>query len=147
MEALCKHCGAYVSAAWKFCPQCATAVEPTKNTTPVNPPAVQPAAGERAPAKGAFAGLFFGMVAVPLLLVVGSMLCLTGLGAFVGIPMIVAGICAPLIGPLLGVGALHGVCPWCGARIGAIGGITGFYCHVCSKRIAIEGRKFRRVGS
>jgi hypothetical protein len=141
MEALCKRCGAHVSPAWKFCPQCATAVEAATAPAPESKPA------ERAPGKGAFTGLFFGMVAVPLFLVVGSLLTITGIGAFIGIPMIVAGICAPLIGPMLGIGALHGTCPWCNSRIGAVAGISGFYCHVCSKRIAIEGRKFVRVGS
>jgi len=140
MESLCKKCGAHVSSAWKFCPHCSTAVE----TAPL-PPA--PGQAEKAPARWAFAGLLYGLLAVPLLVIVGTMLCLTGLGAFLGVPMIIAGILAPLIGPMLGIGALRGTCPWCGARIGAVVGITGFYCHVCSKRIAIEGRRFVKVGN
>lgn len=141
METLCKQCGAHVSSAWKFCPQCGVAVEDASQAESGS------SAQEQAPAKGAFTGLLFGMLAVPLLFIVGTMLCLTGLGAFLGVPMILAGILAPLIGPLLGVGVLRGNCPWCNARIGAVAGITGFYCHMCSKRIAIEGRKFVKVGN
>lgn len=54
---------------------------------------------------GAFSGLYFGLIAMPLMLVVGIMLCLTGWGIFLGIPVLVAAIFAPLAGPLFGMGA------------------------------------------
>jgi hypothetical protein len=47
--------------------------------------------------------MFFGFVAVPPLLIVGSLLCLTGLDAFLGVPMIIAGVLAPLAGALYGM--------------------------------------------
>jgi len=50
----------------------------------------------------------FGLIAAPIAIVFGVMLCLTGLGMVVGIPVIVLGILAPLAGPLLGMGAAKG---------------------------------------
>ena len=92
--------------------------------------------------KGAFTGLLFGMLVVPILAIVGAMLCLTGLGAILGVPMIIAAILAPLLGPMIGIGALHGTCPWCGTRIHSVITVPEFYCHGCSKRILIKDRKF-----
>jgi hypothetical protein len=48
----------------------------------------------------------FGLIAAPSALVFGVLLCLTGLGMVVGIPVIVLGILAPLAGPLFGMGAV-----------------------------------------
>jgi hypothetical protein len=48
--------------------------------------------------------LYFGLIAMPVMLVVGIMLCLTGWGIFLGIPVIVAAFFAPLAGPLFGMG-------------------------------------------
>jgi len=139
MEALCGKCSAHVSSTWKFCPHCGETVS-IKSM-----PGVSSTVAEKAPAQGAFSGLLLGMLVVPMLLIVGTMLCLTGLGAFLGVPMIAAGIFAPLLGPMLGLGAVKGKCPWCGASIGAVTGIKGFYCHACSKKIVIADRKFVKV--
>ena len=57
---------------------------------------------EHAPMEGPFSGLLFGVLAAPILIIVGTLLCLTGLGAILGVPMILAAILAPLLGPLLG---------------------------------------------
>jgi hypothetical protein len=53
--------------------------------------------------KGLFSGLYLGIIAVPLLLVPGALLCFTGIGAVLGLPMIVAAIVAPLLGTTIGV--------------------------------------------
>jgi DNA-directed RNA polymerase subunit RPC12/RpoP len=104
-----------------------------------------PAEIEKAPMQGAFGGLLFGALAVPILVVVGTMLCLTGLGAFLGVPLIIGAILAPLVGPLIGFGALRGRCPWCGSQVSSVLNNKAFYCHACSKRIAIQNRHFVRV--
>jgi DNA-directed RNA polymerase subunit RPC12/RpoP len=103
---------------------------------------VEPHVTERAPVKGAFGGLLFGMLAVPILVIVGTMLCLTGLGAILGIPMILAAVCAPLMGPMIGLGALKGKCPWCGVQVSSIANARDFDCHNCGRRIAIRHREF-----
>jgi DNA-directed RNA polymerase subunit RPC12/RpoP len=92
--------------------------------------------------QGAFSGLFFGMIVAPMCIIVGTMLCLTGLGAFLGVPMIIAGVLSPLLGPMIGIGELKGKCPWCGTALSNIVNAPGFNCHVCSKRIAVQNRQF-----
>jgi DNA-directed RNA polymerase subunit RPC12/RpoP len=114
--------------------------QPTAVASPAPP--TESAGTEKAPMKGAFTGLLFGMLVVPILAIVGAMLCLTGLGAILGVPMIVAAVLAPLLGPMIGIGALHGDCPWCGTRIHSVITVPQFYCHACSKRILIKDRKF-----
>jgi hypothetical protein len=104
-----------------------------------------PAKPERGSVRWAFTGLLFGMLAAPILAIVGTMLCLTGLGAILGVPMIITAVLAPLLGPMIGIGALHGACPWCGIRIHSIITVPEFYCHGCSKPIVIEKRKFLRA--
>jgi DNA-directed RNA polymerase subunit RPC12/RpoP len=140
MDGQCLKCGAHVSAPWKFCPACGThlAQETKLGATPHQ--------SAKSTIEGGFAGLYFGIIAVPMLAIVGTLLCLTGLGAILGIPMIVAAVFAPLLGPMVGLGTLRGKCPWCGT---AVSNITshpqGFYCHACSHRMAVEDRKFVRV--
>lgn len=102
MEPVCKHCGNSLVDPFTFCPRCGKQV-PQQVMPPHETPAPEPA-----PDKGAFTGLYFGLIAVPLLLIVGTMLCCTGLGAILGIPMIIAAVLAPLAGPLFGMGAAKG---------------------------------------
>jgi hypothetical protein len=98
----CKQCGEHLADSWNFCARCGAhvvreiAVEPEKSSP------------EPAPVTGAFSGLAFGLIAAPIMVIVGGMLCLTGLGAFLGVPMIIGGILAPLAGPLFGMGAAKG---------------------------------------
>ena len=82
---------------------------------------------KKAPVKGAFSGLFLGLLSAPVLLISGGMICLTGLGIVLGIPLIIAGICAPLIGSLMGLNALNGKCPWCGADVSGVGNLRPLY--------------------
>ncbi len=140
MEGHCSTCGVRVESLWKFCPHCGEA-----SVHAAERPA-EPEAPEKAPARGAFGGLLFGMLAVPILVIVGTMLCLTGLGAILGIPMIVAAVFAPLLGPMIGLGALQGKCPWCGVSVSSVANVKDFDCHSCGKRIAIRHREFVAAG-
>jgi DNA-directed RNA polymerase subunit RPC12/RpoP len=103
---------------------------------------LEPEKPEKGPAPGAFGGLFYGVIAMPMLIIVGTMLCLTGLGAFLGVPMIIAGVFAPLMGPLVGMSAVKGKCPWCGAATNSVANTKDFDCRECGKRIAIKSREF-----
>jgi DNA-directed RNA polymerase subunit RPC12/RpoP len=136
MSEICSKCGAHLSSPWRFCPNCGVTISPEVRRQP------SPAEPEKAPVQGAFSGLLFGMIVAPICIIVGTMLCLTGLGAFLGIPMIIAGVLAPLLGPMIGIGELKGKCPWCGSAVSNIVNAPGFDCHVCSKRIAVQDRKF-----
>ncbi|MGB6719269.1 MAG: hypothetical protein WBE72_00625 [Terracidiphilus sp.] len=139
MNGPCAKCGVHLESPWKFCPQCGAeaAHEPQA--------AAKPAEHEKASVKAAFGGLFLGMIVVPVLLIVGTMLCLTGLGAFLGVPMIIAGILSPLAGPMLGITEVRGKCPWCGVPVNSIAQIDAFVCHSCSKRIAVKSRTLVRA--
>jgi predicted amidophosphoribosyltransferase len=135
MNAQCVKCGAHLSSPWKFCPQCGTAF---------NHEFVQhaPVEHEKAPMKYAFSGLLFGLLVAPMMLIVGTMLCMTGLGAIAGAPMIVGGILAPLLGPMIGMGSPKGKCPWCGTAINNFMNAAHFHCHACSQGVAVEDQRF-----
>ena len=93
MNGTCSKCGMRMESPWSFCPQCGTA------STHESQEAAVPEQHEQPPVKGAFSGLFLGVIVAPVLIIVGAMLCLTGLGAFVGVPMIIVGALSPLLGP------------------------------------------------
>lgn len=101
MEPVCSHCGEHLDPHWIFCARCGAHLPAPQPKSQTEPP-------EAAPVTGAFSGLYFGLIAAPVMVIVGSMLCLTGLGAFLGIPMIVGGILAPLAGPMFGMGVAKG---------------------------------------
>lgn len=144
MQGQCSRCSASIESGWKFCPHCG-AVRAVEG--PVQPPErVEPEVHEKSSLPGAFTGLLFGMLAVPILAIVGTMLCLTGLGAILGVPMILAAVLAPLLGPIVGLGALKGKCPWCAIPISSVANKKDFNCHGCGKRIAICHREFVRAG-
>ena len=133
MTTSCPHCSAQLYAQWTFCPYCGTASTHQAAQAPVE------AEREKAPSGSAFGGLFFGFIAAPVCIIVGIMLCLTGLGVFAGVPLIVVGLCAPLIGSLLGMNELKGKCPYCGAAINSIvNHKDGFFCHACSRKIEVR---------
>jgi DNA-directed RNA polymerase subunit RPC12/RpoP len=140
MEGHCSKCAARLESPWKFCPHCGAA-----STHEIQKKAA-PEEHEKAPVEGAFGGLLYGMLAVPILVIVGTLLCLTGLGAILGIPMILAAVFSPLLGPMIGLGALKGKCPWCGAAVNSIANAKDFDCHACGKRIAIKHREFVTAG-
>jgi hypothetical protein len=102
MDAHCSNCATPLTPLWIFCPHCGTAVpHETQNAAPP----------EHVPARGAFGGLIYGVIAAPILIVAGIMISLTGWGIFLGVPVIVLGILAPLAGPLFGMGEHKGKCP------------------------------------
>ena len=104
MTESCSKSGKRLESAWKFCPDCATPHkhEAHKLELPEH---------EKAPVKGGFGGLLLGLAAAPVLIIGGTLICLTGLGVFLGVPMIITGVIAPLAGPFLGLNALKGGCP------------------------------------
>jgi len=110
MNAPCTKCGTPLEMSWTFCPKCGNAV--TREISPHHAPAEH----ERSSLPGAFGGLLFGIITAPVLLILGTLLCLTGLGAFLGVPLIIAAILVPLAGPLIGIGEHQVRCPCCNTR-------------------------------
>jgi DNA-directed RNA polymerase subunit RPC12/RpoP len=140
MSGTCEKCGAHLETAWKFCPHCAASI-----AHETAEPEHEHPHREKPPVKSAFGGLLLGFIAAPVLIIYGGMICLTGLGVVLGIPMIVAGVCAPLIGSLMGLNAMHGVCPWCGAAVSGVGIFNRFSCPACSQRIVVKKRELLRA--
>lgn len=124
-------CGTSLETSWSFCPKCGVAVP-----REAQPPAA-PAEHEKSSVPGAFGGLLFGVIAAPILLIVGIMLCLTGLGAFLGVPMIIGAIFAPLAGPMLGLGEHKVRCPYCNTREITFADNQLHYCPNCDKEFAV----------
>lgn len=139
MSELCSKCGAHLSVPWRFCPLCGAVAQPANQQDET------PAEAEKAPVKAAYSGLLFGVIVAPMCIIVGTMLCLTGLGAFLGVPMIIAGVLSPLLGPMIGIGEPKGKCPWCGTAVTNVFNASGFECHACSKRIAVRNQRFIRA--
>jgi hypothetical protein len=127
MDAHCSNCATPLTPLWIFCPHCGTAVpHETQNAAPP----------EHVPARGAFGGLIYGVIAAPILIVAGIMISLTGWGIFLGVPVIVLGILAPLAGPLFGMGEHKGKCPACGTTVITTGDGKVHDCPTCSERFA-----------
>lgn len=140
MSGSCLKCGASLQGTWKFCPHCgATGAEMEV------PPVPHPAKHEGAPARYAFGGLFFGLVTAPVLIIYGTLICLLGPAMVLGIPLIIAGICAPILGPYLAINAVRGKCPWCGTKISSVGPLDAFFCYACSKRIVVKDHELLRA--
>jgi hypothetical protein len=114
---------------WSFCPRCGTSIEHEMHIHREHRPM---------PSKGAFGGMYIGMVAAPILIISGVMLCLTGWGIFFGVPFILLGILAPLYGPLVGMREHRGKCPFCGTRMISIADSKEHDCPVCNRKFAIE---------
>src|SRR5437763_15263020 len=110
MNAPCK-CGTPLEMSWSFCPKCGVAANRETHAHAAS------AQHEKSSVPGAFGGLLFGVITTPVLIIFGTLLCLTGLGAFLGVPMIIAAVLAPLAGPLLGIGEHKVRCPSCRTRM------------------------------
>ena len=83
MNAPCNKCGTPLEISWTFCPRCGLAVPHNIHSHG------EDAEQEKSSVPGAFGGLLFGVIAAPVLIIFGTLLCLTGLGAILGIPMII----------------------------------------------------------
>jgi Zn finger protein HypA/HybF involved in hydrogenase expression len=129
MNAQCSRCHQSLEAAWSFCPKCGAATE-----------AGQPAVAQESehhPVRWAFGGLFYGLLAAPILIVTGIMICLTGWGLFLGVPVIALGVLAPLAGPLFGMSERAAKCPECGTRVITLADGQVHACPACNAQFAV----------
>jgi len=132
MDVHCTKCGNDLAQPWSFCPQCG---EPVAREHVVVPP------DEPVPMEGAFSGMALGMVAAPLMIVAGIMLCMTGWGLLPGLLVIVAGVFAPLAGPIFGMGEARAKCPSCGTRVVTVADGRAHHCPACSKEFAVANKE------
>lgn len=137
MRSSCSKCGMHIESPWSFCPHCGASAKQAE---------LIPREHQRVPVIGAFSGVLLGAAVAPVLIIVGCMLCLTGLGAFVGVPLILAGILAPIAGPLFGSTMVAGKCPWCGTSVSCMSHCSDFACPACDRRIAVNKHELIRAG-
>jgi uncharacterized Zn finger protein (UPF0148 family) len=130
MDANCSRCGTEIAPHWIFCPHCGEHV-------PQESHKAEPQQQEHIPARGAFGGLLYGLIAAPILITAGIMISLTGWGVFFGVPIIIMGILAPLAGPLFGMGKHKGKCPACGTVVITVGDGNVHDCPTCSAKFAV----------
>lgn len=93
-------------------------------------------------ASGCLAGLGCGI----WLIFFGIILSATGIGAIIGIPMILIGILMPVLAPIMGLTAIKGKCPYCGNNITSSSTAQGLNCKACNNRVVIKGKKFVKIG-
>ena len=135
MNTNCSKCGSHLAASWTFCPECGTSIAHE----------VHQRDHQHHPARGAFGGLYFGLVAAPILIFPGVLLCLLGWGIFLGVPMIVLGVIAPLLGPVMGMTEHRGKCPACGTRMISVDDGKAHECPVCCEKFAIGDGEIARA--
>ena len=140
MNASCTKCGTSLETSWGFCPKCGIAVIREAH------PHAAPVEHERSSVPGAFGGLLFGVIVAPVLIIFGTLLCLTGLGALLGVPMIIAAIIAPLVGPVLGLGEHEVRCPSCKTRMITVADDRMHYCPTCEKEFALGEHHLAKAG-
>lgn len=97
---------------------------------------------ESAKASGAAVGCMGGLAGSGCLLVLGGLLSATGIGAIIGVPMILAGLLLPFIGPILGFNSIKGPCPYCGYSVQALPTDPGLNCPACKQRIVVREKRF-----
>ncbi len=127
MNSPCK-CGTTLENSWGFCPKCGLAA--THETR-------LPAEHEKSTVPGAFGGLLFGVIIAPVLIIFGTLLCLTGLGAFLGVPLLVLAMLAPIAGPMFGIGEHGARCPFCNTREITVADGQLHSCPNCDREFAL----------
>jgi DNA-directed RNA polymerase subunit RPC12/RpoP len=100
--------------------------------------------------QGGIFGLISGAVfGIGCLVPVGIVLCITGIGAIIGIPIVIVGLIFPIIQFLNGMATIKGNCPWCQTSVTCTsadrqqGGVT---CPACKKRIVIKDKTLIKIG-
>jgi len=92
--------------------------------------------------QGAASGFAVGLAGSGCLFMAGLLLTFTGIGALIGIPMILGAVLLPFIGALVGLGTIKGPCPHCGQSITAQSAQPGIDCQACKRRIVIREKRF-----
>jgi DNA-directed RNA polymerase subunit RPC12/RpoP len=82
--------------------------------------------------------MFNGLIAAPILIFPGILLCFLGWGIVLGIPMILLGILMPIAAPIFGQGEHKGKCPSCGTRMISVEDGKRHACPICNEKFAME---------
>ena len=132
----CRECSKEISVEATVCPNCG-APNPHGDSGPerAEPKGVK-AKGDKL--AGVAASTWIGL---GCLIPAGVVLTLTGIGAIIGVPLIIAGIIAPIVG----LASIKGSCPYCGATLRTMKTSQGVTCGACKKRVVLRDGCFYRV--
>ena len=132
----CRECSKEISTEATVCPNCGAPYPHGKSV-------VEPHEAKGTKAKGdKLAGVLAATdVGLGCLIPAGVLISLTGIGAIIGIPMIIAGISAPIAG----LASIKGPCPYCGSTVKTMKTIQGVTCSACKNRVLVRDGKFYRV--
>lgn len=95
--------------------------------------------------RGTVIGLGYGVYVSSCLIALGLLLCVTGIGAIIGIPLIIIALISPIVGGVVGLAARKGECPWCGTTVTHFNTSKGIDCPTCKKRIVIKKNKYIKI--
>lgn len=121
----CKHCGSDIGEN----PSKLVKSTPTKNDRVV----------------GGISGVVGGLGCGALLVILGFLISLTGIGAIIGIPMLIVGIVMPIAGSVGGFTSVTGECPYCTLKVSASVLQKSFKCRFCKKQVILKDKKFFKV--
>jgi len=89
--------------------------------------------------KNVATGIVSGIAVGLIFIVFGGILCLTGIGALIGIPLMIAGTMSIFGGgAVMGLFIKNGKCPYCDSAIVWIPIQPGINCRACKKRIIFK---------
>jgi len=157
----CVECGAQIPNDDVFCCECGSPVnnqtpKPASNHNEVQQIQAHPgisnttkSEAKSVKVQGSIVGLISGgMVGIGCLVPIGIALCFTGIGAIIGIPIVIVGLIFPIIKFLTGMATIEGNCPWCQNSVictsadRQLGGVT---CPACKKRIVIKDKTLIKI--
>ena len=145
----CSSCGAPNSIQRQVCFNCGSLLRAVPQASQPGETGISQARPAGLSGKATFVDVLAGSAVASgmaiAMMVIGAILSLTGIGAIIGIPMLIIGFVGIFIGPIIGglggaLGAKRntkmtviGPCPYCQAELTAWG--LGFDCPVCGQRI------------
>jgi DNA-directed RNA polymerase subunit RPC12/RpoP len=97
--------------------------------------------------RGVAAGFLLGAGAGSIIFFAGFLLCLMGIGVFVGTPMILVALAAPLVIAVSRsrIRYRQGRCPYCDALVDVAWAAGGFNCPACEQRVLVKGNRFHTL--
>ncbi|NLN94932.1 MAG: hypothetical protein GX128_02035 [Bacteroidales bacterium] len=95
--------------------------------------------------EGMAIGCLSGTITSVLCIIVGILLSSTVIGILIGGPLIIYGLFGPFYGMYRGLGALKGICPYCGYEISSPYAVKSMKCPICKNRVIIKDNKFIKI--
>lgn len=146
---VCPNCKSKISISSETCDKCGIIIERylgRQSRKKTKKSVKKTGTTESIKGVGFLAGGIEGIITgVGCLIPLGILLSCTGIGAIIGIPMILGGFLAPFMRSISGLSAITGKCPYCSHEIITKSSKAGINCDACKKRIVIRNKRFIKV--